>query len=322
MNTTQRIAVGLLIILVGIAVLSRQLDISDENTLMVGSIVSLVLIGGVGYSLYYWRERVRREVLVAGLVLMAGLAYAAALLFSRWFDASPLGASAGLVVLIGVVIYVIYSFLRTQARANALRPVARQLGFTFYPGERPDPPDFPVLPAGRMGILANVMQGSYGSARVTIFDHQYRSGSHRTGTTHRQTMIGFEATGVDLPRFALRTRRGWGHRSAPFRRPPHEIVLENAPAFSKHYRLWGESPHPVRALFNSRVLEALHDCPGFEVEATPALCLVYRPRKRIRAGQLQDALEGANRLFSLFHAAARDTEQASPETTGVGPSSG
>ncbi len=308
MKTIPRIAVGLFGIILGVVLLWRRLEMTGENTLVVGSVVSVTLIGGVGYALYYYREQVRRELLVAGLVLMAGLSYATALLFSRWFAQYPLAASVVLVILICVVVWLGYTFLTGHRRTTALRPVAKQLGFEFYPGTRPDPPSFPLLPGGRTRVIANVMQGSYSGARVTIFDHQYYAGSYRTRTSYRQTMICLESQRTVLPRFALRSKRGLRQPPRPFNRPPQEIVLEDAPEFSRHYRLRGEDPQTVPAVFSARVRQFFEANPGIDVEATQDLLLVYRPKKRIKPDQLRDALTEAHRVFSLFASAARDAE--------------
>lgn len=311
MKTIPRIAVGLFGIILGVAILWGRLDLRGENVVIVGSVMSVTLIGGVGYALYYYREQVRRELLVAGLVLMAGLTYATGLLFSRWFAQYPLAASVVLVILICFVVWLGYTFLRGHRRTTALRPMAKQLGLEFYPGTRPDPPGFPSLPGGRTRIIANVMQGSYSGARVTLFDHQYYAGSHRTQRSYRQTMICLESQRTVLPRFALRNKRGLRQPPRPFNRLPQEIVLQDAPGFSRHYHLRGEDPQAVRAIFNARVIQFFEANPGIDVEATQDLLLVYRPKKRIKSDQLRDALAEAHRVFSLFSSAARNAEDQS-----------
>lgn len=311
MKTIPRIAVGLLGIILGVALLWGRLELTGENALIVGSVVSVTLIGGVGYALYYYREQVRRELLIAGLVLMAALTYAAGLLFSRWYHEYPLAASVVLVILICVVVWLLYTFLTGHRRTTALRPVAKQLGFEFHPGARPDPPGFPPLPGGRTRIIANVMQGTYSGARVTVFDHRYYAGSYRTRRSYRQTMICFQSERMVLPRFALRGKRGLRQPPRPFNRPPQEIVLQDAPGFARHYRLRGEDPQAVRAIFNARVIQFFEANPGIDVEATQDQLLVYRPRKRIKPDQLRDALAEAHRVFSLFSSAVRYAEERS-----------
>jgi len=309
MNTTRRIAAGVVIIVIGLAFIARELGplkLENENVLIVGSTLSVVAVFGVGYSLYYWREQVRREHVAAGIVLTAVLAVVTGFLLSRMRQVSPLGGSLmlGLVVLFSI--YLAFIFLRGQARSNALRPVARQLGLSLHPGVRPNPPGFPELPSGRHLIAANVMQGSYGGDRVTTFDASYSTGGHRTRRTHRQTMICFESERAVLPRLALRAKRLLGNHPMPFRCPPHEIVLENEAAFTKRYRLWGEDAEAVRAVCRAPVVQFLEQGSGFDLEASQNLLVAFQPRHRIKAGQLQDALAEVHRIFSLFVSAAGD----------------
>ena len=310
MNTTKRIGAGMVIIVIGLAFIARALaplELDKENVLMVGSTLSVVAVFGVGYSLYYWRERLRREHVAAGIILIAVLAVVTVFLLSRMRQVSPFRGSLMLGLVVLFLIYLVFIFLRAQARSNALRPVVGQLGLSLHPGVSPNPSDFPELPSGRQLIAANVMQGSYGGDRVTAFDSSYSTGGHRSRRTHRQTMICFESEHAAVPRLALCRKRLLGQHPMPFRRPPHEIVLENEASFTKRYRLWGEDPEAVRAVLSSPVVQFLEQGSGFNLEASQSLLVGYQPRHRIKAAQFHDALAEVHRIFSLLISAAGDT---------------
>lgn len=213
-----------------------------------------------------------------------------------------------IMMLVGVMLFLFIgmqlTMLREKKRTEAFRNFAEQRNFSYshrdfgWPG-LPSLEGLSLFSLGRYGQTVNVMTQRTEQYNVFIFDYTYKIGYGKRGSSSTQTVILFEAPGLDLPSFRLipKTILHWIGKLLD----RHEFDREMSPAFSRHYVLREEHNPDIRHLFNQRVRAFYDQHPGLTTEASEHLLLVYRAGKRLSLREMSDFIEEGFAVFNLFY---------------------
>ena len=217
----------------------------------------------------------------------------------------------GVVLLIAVIAYV--SYLAEKKRTEALKRVAEELGFDFFPKDQGllgELASFPLFSQGHSKRLTNLMRGEAGGLAVEIFDYRYTTGGGKSSTTWKQTVICFRLDGPGLPAFSLRPENILDRIGAWF--GSQHITFEDYPGFSKSYLLRGPDEKAIRELFTEQVLAFYEGRTGLSTEGGGDRLLFYRHNKRVGPEQVRAFLEEGFQVLAAFRpsdeAAGADAE--------------
>jgi len=179
------------------------------------------------------------------------------------------------------VVVVIIRYLMTRAakrRMLAMRAVAKQCGWMFF-AEAPltyvrGSENFPLFNQGHSKKLLNLMGGEVNGIKLSVFDYEYKTGSGRTVSTIRQTVIYLEPANLSLPYFSLRpenllTKLGEALGA-------QDIDFGQRPEFSRMFVLRGLDEPAIRHTFNDRLLTLYEAQNGLSTEAGGNQIFIYR----------------------------------------------
>ena len=167
----------------------------------------------------------------------------------------------GLGILAGIILIFVFAILRAKQRNKALEQSAGALGFSFD-AEFLDEDDDALKSLGHLALFSgsrsqgawNLMRRKDGDLSITILDHRYRSGSGSSPSkVSEQTVIVFQSSGLNLPRFTLR-HDDLAHQLSTSLLGYQDIDFASHPAFSKRYHLNGIDDAAIRATFHEGVL--------------------------------------------------------------------
>jgi hypothetical protein len=203
---------------------------------------------------------------------------------------------AGLFAVIAVV-----GMRAAKKRRADLAAVADELGFDFLPdgdaGLQQQLVGLHLFTLGRSRQMRNLLRGRTRDLDVAVFDYQYTTGSGKSSTTHRTTVVSFRAD-FHLPSFALRPEGFWEKIGAML--AYHDINFDTHPTFSKRYLLRGPDEYAIRDVFTEPVLDYFQDRPGLSVEAYDGALVFYRAGHEVRATDIKKHLEEGFEVFGLF----------------------
>ncbi len=216
------------------------------------------------------------------------------------------------IVIVLVVMFLILGGVAIAAwfekkRTAALRQVAEQLGFEFFPKDEPKYLEtiaaFPLIASrGRQKKLTNLMRGSSENFEVAIFDYSYVIGSGRSSRVVRQTPICLSSPSLQLPQFTLAEKGFWQNVASVFGQ--QGIELEGHLPFAKMYVLHGADSNAVCQLFNDQIIQFFQSHANLNCHAAGSQMLVFKPRKRLKPEQIGGFLEDALQLLALVDAAS------------------
>jgi hypothetical protein len=187
----------------------------------------------------------------------------------------------GLLIVGGTVAFVavlVWYCLKLNAeRREGLAAVGKQLGLAFFPqgneGLTAAWSHLDFLSHGDYRKVTNLLHGQVNyrgntggntggnTVTVAIFDYQYSMGRDKStnrspsnySNTFVQSVLLFYNPALNLPSFILRKEQ-WHHKLADWAGNV-DINFPDFPGFSKRYRLFGEQPQAIEALFQSNVLK-------------------------------------------------------------------
>ena len=206
---------------------------------------------------------------------------------------------AGVIALIAVIAYV--GYLVEKKRTEALKGVAEELGFEFFPkdvGLLRELEGFHLFTQGHSKRITNLMRGEAGGLAVEIFDYRYITGGGKSSQTWKQTVLCFRLDGPDLPSFSLRPENFFHRIGAWF--GYQDINFEDYPGFSKSYLLRGPDEKEIRELFTDRVLAYYEGRPGLSTEGGGDRLLFYRHNKRVDPQKVHAFLEEGFQVLAVF----------------------
>jgi hypothetical protein len=212
--------------------------------------------------------------------------------------------------MVGVVI-VVAAQRQEKERREKVERLARRLGFSYRQEGEPllrlGLPDFQLFSRGRSRRHRSLLQGDRLGASVVISDYQYVTGSGRSQSTHRQTVLILESERQRLPAFRLRPEH-LGDRLAA-KLGFQDIDIPGQPLFSERFRLQGDDEEAIRACFDVAVIDFLIRHSGFHIEGQGGTLLLYRPRRRLPPEEIEAFLEQGLELARLL-ARTREWQEA------------
>src|SRR5688572_24447955 len=112
-----------------------------------------------------------------------------------------------LIVAVLVVIGIGVGMYFEKKRREALEKVAADLGLEFFPQGIPGLlgvlQGFSLFNTGRGHSVTNTIRGVTDDVELSIFDFTYTTGSGKHSHTHRQTVIRFASSRLNLPDFTV-----------------------------------------------------------------------------------------------------------------------
>jgi hypothetical protein len=205
----------------------------------------------------------------------------------------------GVLALVAVLAYV--NYLTEKKRTEALKRVAEELGFDFFPkdqGMLGGLQSFHLFSQGHTKRLTNLMRGEAGGLAVEIFDYRYTVGGGKSSQTFKQTVICFRLDGPDLPAFSLRPENIFHRIGAWF--GYQDINFDDYPEFSNRYLLRGPDEKAIRELFTDRVLAFFEGRAGLSTEGGGDRLLFYRHNKRVEPERVRSLLEDGFQVLTAF----------------------
>jgi hypothetical protein len=230
--------------------------------------------------------------------------------------------------LLGVIFLAMYlCWLEERRRGEAMRAVARELGFEWTAGDNSrgairtalraaarevgfyQPTDDPVLQTwlDRFHLFSwhttkftHVMRGKTADLDVAIFDWTYTTRRLGRSIHALQTsVICLRAADLNLPEFFLQTRSFW-HRFEMGEFGWQSIDFRSHPRFSSEFLLMGPNEEAVRDVFTSEVLEHFEKVPELCTEGNGDTLVIYRRASRFEPEKVRGYLEEAFAILPLF----------------------
>lgn len=187
-------------------------------------------------------------------------------------------------------------------RTQAVKAVADQLGFTYKetPNQFVDSriSQSNLCAKGRNRRLKNVIKGHSNNIQISVGDYLYTTGSGKSKSTHRQTIVILECTQSYLPKFSLEPENML-HKIGSFLGYP-DINFNSHPEFSKRYRLTGPDESAIRNCFTPDVLTFFETHGGFCVEGMGSVFLYYKRGYTCQPQEWQKLINTAFRVYKQF----------------------
>jgi hypothetical protein len=206
----------------------------------------------------------------------------------------------GIILFVGLIIYI--SYVVEKKRTEALKKVADELGFEFFPKGDKDLQSslssYHLFTQGHSKRLKNLMRGQAANLQVDIFDYQYTTGGGKHSQTWQQSVLSVQLAQPTLPSFALRPKTFWHKVGALF--VHRDIDIEGHPVFTKNYVLRGRDEEAVRALFDEEVLTFLEADKGRSIEGSGGRFIYYRENKRLKPPEVRTLLEDGFKVLAVF----------------------
>jgi hypothetical protein len=207
--------------------------------------------------------------------------------FNNWLVGVGIAAAVGIIAL---------AARQRRKRTSELAALAQGMGFAFiekgWQGPELSSQYKTSLLQRTRGRYSDVMTGSIGSLRVSVFDYTYGGGKEsttRTMTCYSQTQ--------ELPPFELRPERIFDKiGDAIFQR---DIDFDSHPDFSRRYHLRAQDEMRIRMIFNPSLLAYLEQIPPnrkWHVETSGPTLIVYRHGYPVRATEIQALLDESSAI--------------------------
>ena len=213
-----------------------------------------------------------------------------------------------IIIVCGVVLSVIASIVRDWLRSRREKPVywavADALGFTFSENASieslPQKDEFFLLTGKDSKHISHMLSGPPDSVEVRIVDYTYSmfSGSQGRRRTKRQTLLIFQLHDYEWPdlmmmpdSLALKLPKGLGVK---------DIVISDAPEFSKRYFLNGSDEAAIRRVFRREVTDAFMLRNDWCVEAHGDVIIFWIKDRRVPPNEIRPFLGETVELLQLL----------------------
>lgn len=201
---------------------------------------------------------------------------------------------------VGVALALYFSFYK---RRKEMEIFAASAGLPFEPEADRLPPlegeGLPLFEQGRSRKYSNLVTFSgAGAERIYFFDYSYVTGEGGSRRTHRFTPACFEFLAPVFPRFELRPETFLDKMGE---QPGFsDITVEEAPEFSRRYRLSGADKEAVLAFFGPQALRFLEEHPGWRVQAAGPRIALFGKECLIPTGVYRDYMEECKDLVAAM----------------------
>ena len=204
----------------------------------------------------------------------------------------------GTLVIVATIVSISIHYARKRTRE--LTEVAQQIGFQFvgkaWPGPALSSQHKTSLLQRTRGRFSNVMTGSSGGLRISLFDYTYPAGK----TQIAQTIAAF-VQDRQMPPFAMRPENFFDRIGDAI--VHNDIDFDSNPEFSRRYLLKSPDEAATRSLFTPALLTYLEQFQtSWCVEGSGPTLLVYRGGRPARPSDLPAFLEETSRVARTFFA--------------------
>jgi hypothetical protein len=207
-------------------------------------------------------------------------------------------------VLIGAGVAMYFEKRRREALAKA----AEELGLEFFPNGIPGllqaVMGFALFSSGRSHAVANTIRGLTDDVELTIFDLTYTTGSGKNASTHRQTIIRFASSRLNLPEFTVSPE--WFFHKIAKLFGVKDINFEEDPQFSTTFLLQGPNEPAIRQLFGQEVRGWFSERSGVTAAGRGNQLFFFRAGQRVNANKIPGLLDEGFQFFKLVAAPAGD----------------
>ena len=207
-----------------------------------------------------------------------------------------------LVVVALIAIAAVISMYYERKRREALEKVAGELGLDFFPQGIPGLlgvlQGFKLVSAGDSHTVMNTIRGDTGDVELTIFDLSYCTGSGKNRSTHRQTVVRFTSSQLNLPDFAISPEGFFQFFAKLF--GTKDINFAEDPQFSSAFLLQGAHEGAVRQLFGPELRAWFSERKGVTSEGRGSQLLFFRAGQRVNPDKIAALLEEGFQLFKLL----------------------
>ena len=224
-------------------------------------------------------------------------------MFADLFDIFfPFGFIVVILVVVGLVMGLSIYFDRK--RTEAMQAAADELGLPFFPQGDQSLIDelgyFDLFSQGRSRKIKNMIHGETDAVDIGIFDYQYTTGSGKNSHTYKQSVICFNSSDLNLPKFSMR-QEGFFDKIGGML-GFQDIDFDTHPTFSAAYVLKGENEELVRQTFRAEILEYLESINGVNVEGGATRLIYFRAGRTIRPEDVRSFMSEGFAVYSLFSA--------------------
>ena len=175
-------------------------------------------------------------------------------------------------------------------------------GFKFEPerpeGERRLREFFEQFNQGRSRRWGYTISGQLHGAAFTAFEYRWVTGGGRSSQTHHIGCVLWELDDAVLPQFSL-TPEGWLSRLGQVF-GMQDIDFDDAPEFSKAYRLKGPDETAIRTLFTPEIRQFFAVTLGQQVAGGGRFLMWWRDGRLSKAEQLDEWLELGDQVRRRF----------------------
>jgi hypothetical protein len=192
-----------------------------------------------------------------------------------------------------------------KKRTDAFKAFSQQNGFLYEPKLNPEilqlMGSFRLFQKGHSQEDSNVLSRDIGSGKIWIFDYRYTTGSGRSRSTVRQTVVGIQSPKLSLPDFFCRPG---GKISSFFSNllGDKDIPVEADPEFSDRFLVSGSDGNAVRNLFNRpQIGQLMRRERNLCVEGRGNLLIFFRSGIRTRPEALLSLSYLGEEIFSSFY---------------------
>jgi len=187
-------------------------------------------------------------------------------------------------------------------RKESLQKLAADLGLEFFPLGIPDLMralrGFRIVSAGDSHTLSNIIRGITDEVELTIFDLTYSTGSGKSRSTQRQTVIRFASGQLRLPEFAVSPE--WFFQKIAKLFGMKDINFAEDPTFSSAFLLQGANEPAIRQLFGPEVRAWFAGRAGVTAEGRGGQLLFFRADQRVSPDKIPALLDEGFQLFKLL----------------------
>ena len=206
----------------------------------------------------------------------------------------------GAVVLFGGIFVLARHFDKKRTAELQAEAQAMGLEFCLHGGDISPAglSQFDLFSRGHGKRVKNAMIGRLGHAEVAVFDYRYVTGHGKHRHTHAQSVVMFDAPGLDLPSFLAKPENIFHKIGSAF--GYQDIDFVEHPEFSKRFLLRGPDEQAIRQVFTDEALTHFEMNRGVCVEARGTRMLFYRASKSVKPFNIRGLVDEARDVLSLF----------------------
>ncbi len=215
------------------------------------------------------------------------------------------------ILMIGLVAFLIVATLigaglAKKKRREATAALAAEQGWDFDPRadgiNRLTEERFALLKRGGKRRFSDAMLGQIEDIGFALFTHTYTVSSGKNSNTYRTTVAAFDVPGLALPKFVCKPEHAF-HRLGEKLFGMKDIDFDDAPEFSRSFKLSGPDEAAIRSRFTTGMLDCLQRQSRWTVEADGDRFVVYQQHKRLKVAELKPFLDEAMGLLLELQAA-------------------